>query len=44
MHTEAMLLVDHREGEIGEGDRLLKNRVGADENVDLACRERAQEA
>ena len=35
-HAEAMLLVDDGEAEIGEGDALLKQRVGADDNVDLA--------
>ncbi len=34
MHAEAVLLVDDHEGEVLEGDRLLKQRVGADQDVD----------
>ncbi len=43
MHAEAMLLVDDGEREIAEGDLFLKQRVGADEKIDVAHRERAQE-
>ena len=39
MHAEAMLLVDHREAEIAEDDALLKQRMRADGDVDLARRE-----
>ena len=38
-----MLLVDHREAEIGEGDALLKQRMGADRDIDRPlgqCRKR----
>ena len=34
--AEPVLLVDHREREIAEGDAFLEDRVGADEYVDLA--------
>ena len=39
MHAEAVLLVDHRQREIAEGDVVLEQRVGADEEIDLARRE-----
>ena len=39
MHAEAVLLVDDREREIVERDVLLEQRVGADQQVDLAARE-----
>ena len=37
-----MLLVDHREAEIGEDDALLEEGVRADRDVDLATRQRRQ--
>ena len=37
--AEAMLLVDHDEPEILIGDRLLKDRVRADQDVDRPCGE-----
>ena len=37
-HAEAMLLVDDREAEAHEQDRLLDERVCADDNVDVARR------
>ena len=37
-HAEAMLLVDHGEAEIGEGDALLEQGVGADRDVDRRAR------
>ena len=40
--AEAMLLVDHREAEILVGDRLLEDRVGADQDVDRAVGEAHQ--
>ena len=39
MHAEPVLLVDHREREVAERDLLLKQRMGADEKIDLAPRE-----
>ena len=45
MHAEAMLLVDDGEAEIAEADALLKQRMCADDDVDLArgqSRERAR--
>ena len=36
MHAEAVLLVDHHEREVAERDRLLEQRVRADQNVDVA--------
>ena len=36
MHAEAVLLVDHREAEVAERDVLLEQRVGAEDDVDLA--------
>ena len=39
MHAEAMLLVDDGEREIVECDVVLKQRVGADQEIDLAVRE-----
>ena len=36
VHAEAMLLVDHRETKIPEGDGLLKQRMRADHDVDFA--------
>ena len=35
MQPEPVLLVDHREREVGERDRLLHERVGAHHQVDL---------
>ena len=42
MHAETMLLVDHREAEIAERDALLEQRMGADDDVDFARRERRE--
>ena len=42
VHAEAMLLVDHREAEIGEIDALLEQRMRADRDVDLARRQRRE--
>ena len=39
MHAEAMLLVDHHEREVAEGDRPLEQGMGADKYVDVACLE-----
>ena len=39
-----MLLVDHREPEIGECDALLKQRMGADRDVDRPSANAASEA
>ena len=39
-HAEAVLLVDDREAEVVEFDVLLEERVGADDDVDLAGRQR----
>ena len=36
LHAEAVLLVDHRHAEAGELDAAVDQRVGADEDVDLA--------
>ena len=43
MHAEAMLLIDHHEAEIAEGDALLKDRMGADEDIDVAFLQRPNE-
>ena len=43
MHAEAMLLVDHHQREIAECDRLLKQSVRADENVDAALGKRRKD-
>ena len=37
-----MLLVDHGHAEVVEGDVLLEQRVGAEQDVDLARREALQ--
>ena len=42
MHAEAVLLVDDHEAQVVEGDVLLEQRMGADENVDLARRQRVR--
>ena len=42
MHAKTMLLVDHREAEIGEGDFILHQRMGADGDVDRAACEAFQ--
>ena len=39
MHAEAVLLVDDREREIAERDILLEQRMGADQQIDVAERE-----
>ena len=36
MHPKAVLLVNHRKPEIAELDRLLEQRMRADEGVDVA--------
>src|SRR5581483_7532617 len=36
VHAKAMLLVDDRESEIVKGDLLLKQRMGADKEIDVA--------
>ena len=43
MHAEAMLLVDHHQREVAEFDRLLKQSVRADENVDAALGKRGKD-
>ena len=43
MHAEAMLLVDDGEREVAERDVLLEQRVGADQEIDLAGREAGQD-
>ena len=40
MHAEAVLLVDDGEAEIAELDLVLKQRVGADDEIDLAVGQR----
>ena len=42
MHAEAVLLVDDGEREVAELDALLKQRMGADGDVDLAGGERGE--
>ena len=39
MHAEAVLLVDHGERQIVEGDVLLEQRMGADQEIDVAERQ-----
>ncbi len=39
MHAEAVLLVDDGEREIVEGDVLLEQRMGADQEIDVAERQ-----
>ncbi len=39
MHAEAMLLVDDGEREVVKGDAFLKQRMRADQQVDVAERE-----
>ena len=36
MHAETVLLVDDGQSEVMEGDALLEQRMGADDDVDLA--------
>ncbi len=36
MHAETMLLVHHGEAEVVKADALLKERMGADDDVDRA--------
>ena len=43
MHAEAMLLVDDHKREIAECDRLLKQSVRADENVEAALGKRCKD-
>ena len=38
LDAEAVLLVDHRDAEVGELDAAVEQRVRADEDVDLAAR------
>ena len=40
MHAEAMLLVDDRQCEILEDHMFLKQRMGADNEIDVADRKR----
>ena len=42
MHAETMLLIHHRVSQIAKDHALLKDRVGAHENVDLPCGQRRQ--
>ena len=42
MHAEAVLLVHHRQAQIRERDVLRKQRMGADQDVDLARRQLGQ--
>ncbi len=42
VHAEAMLLVDHGEREVAERDLVLKQRMGADHEIDLAVRKPLQ--
>ena len=44
MHAEAVLLVDHGQREIAERHVVLKQRVGADDEIDLAGGERLTES
>ena len=44
MHAEAVLLVDHGECEVLEGDGLLEDGMGADQDVDAAILERVEDA
>ena len=37
VHPEAMLLVDHDKSKVLEFDPFLKQRMGADQNIDPAC-------
>ena len=39
MHAEAVLLIDHGEREIMEGDVFLKKRMGTEQKVNIAKRE-----
>ena len=43
MHAEPVLLVDHDQTEIAERDRLLEQRMRADQNVDAPARERGED-
>ena len=43
MHAEAMLLVDDRQRQIVERDLVLEQRVGADQKIDVARRQRRQD-
>ena len=42
MHAEAVLFVHHRKAQIAEGDVFGEQRMGADQDVDLACRQPRQ--
>ena len=42
MHPKTMLLVDDRQPEIGEGDFILHQRMGANGDMDRAAREAFQ--
>ena len=42
--AEAVLLVDHRQGEVAILDGVLEQRVGADDNLDRAILDAAQQA
>ena len=43
-HAEPVLLVDHDQTQIGEGDIPLKQAMGADDNIHLTLRQPAQDA
>ena len=43
MHAEAVLLVDDGQRQIVERDLVLEQRVGADDEIDLAGGERGRE-
>ena len=43
MHAEPMLLVDHGQTKIAERDRLLEQRMRADQNIELASFERGED-
>ena len=42
MHAEAVLLVDDGEREIAERDIVLEQRMGADDEIDIAGGERCE--
>ena len=43
MHAKAMLLVDHHKREVAECDRLLEQRVRADQDIDATLGERGKD-
>ena len=42
MHAEAVLFIHHRQAQIAEGDIFGEQRMGADQDVDFACRQSFQ--